>query len=141
MWSSSATNYRALTAEREAFPAAQPGHEERAHSRLNGGKGCPMAESIAKLCKNGVPPPSHMHERVSQMAHVVEIIAEDGDLAEQMSEMRTWLDSSQVKPTIFRYFQQFEGLRMRVEFPVEGEASAFAKQFKGRLLDQQHSEP
>jgi hypothetical protein len=78
---------------------------------------------------------------VSQMAHVVEIIAEDGDLAEQMSEMRTWLDSSQVKPTIFRYFQQFEGLRMRVEFPVEGEASAFAKQFKGRLLDQQHSEP
>src|SRR3954468_2881311 len=51
-----------------------------------------------------------------------------------MSRMRTWLDSQHFAPATFRYNHVDGAIVIRVEFSVEQEADAFAREFGGRIL-------
>jgi hypothetical protein len=57
-----------------------------------------------------------------------------GQFVERMNEMRTWLDSRRVEPSIFRYDHVVGGVVIRVAFAVEAEAAAFASEFGGALV-------
>ena len=48
--------------------------------------------------------------------------------------MRTWLDSRRFEPAGFRYDHVDGAVVIRVDFSVETEANAFAREFSGRLL-------
>ena len=48
--------------------------------------------------------------------------------------MRTWLDSRGFEPAGFRYDHVDGAVVIRVDFSVETEANAFAREFSGRLL-------
>ncbi|MBV9861034.1 MAG: hypothetical protein JO267_02680 [Alphaproteobacteria bacterium] len=63
-----------------------------------------------------------------------EIRIEDGQLLDQMMQMRIWLDRCQFEPSIFRYFHSGSGMVVRIAFPAEAEARAFATEFEGRIL-------
>jgi hypothetical protein len=51
-----------------------------------------------------------------------------------MTRMRTWLDSRRFEPAVFRYEHAREAVVIRVDFTVEEEAAAFAREFGGKLL-------
>lgn len=64
----------------------------------------------------------------------VEILLIDEEkLADTMERMRTWLDHRRFEPAVFRCSFTSTGIRVRVEFPVQGEAAAFARAFDGSL--------
>ena len=65
--------------------------------------------------------------------HTTEIRAGDGDLAAQMTRMREWLDSRRLEPAAFRYDHVDSAVVIRVDFAVEDEAAAFAREFGGTL--------
>jgi hypothetical protein len=65
--------------------------------------------------------------------HTTEICAADGDLAAQMTRMREWLDSRRLEPAAFRYDHVDSAVVIRVDFAVEDEAAAFAREFGGTL--------
>jgi hypothetical protein len=65
----------------------------------------------------------------------VEICVADENLAAIMAAMREWLDHRRFEPTTFRYTFSPRGLVVRVDFSAEAEASAFATEFAGRVVD------
>jgi len=65
--------------------------------------------------------------------HSTEIRIGDGNLAVQMTRMREWLDSRRFEPAVFRYEHIDSSVIIHVEFSVEEEAAAFAREFRGIL--------
>ena len=63
-----------------------------------------------------------------------EIRVGNDDLAAQMTRMREWLDSRRFEPAVFRYEHVDGVVAIYVDFEVEVEAAAFARQFQGKLL-------
>jgi hypothetical protein len=68
------------------------------------------------------------------MLFIVEITV-DGNLGEQMSNMRTWLDHKQYGAISFRRASAGNPAVWRVDFETESEAREFAQVFSGRLLN------
>ena len=66
--------------------------------------------------------------------HGTEIRMGDGDFAGQMTRMREWLDSRRVEPAVFRYDHIDSSVIIRIDFAVEDEAAAFAREFHGTLV-------
>lgn len=67
----------------------------------------------------------------------VEIPLREGDedaLTAKMTAMREWLDRRRVEPSTFRYTFTPPGILFRVDFSVEAEAVAFAREFGGRMM-------
>lgn len=59
-------------------------------------------------------------------------ISLDGNLGEQMSDMRTWLDHKQSSATAFR---RSSGDGWHIDFESEREAREFARAFYGHLVE------
>ena len=68
------------------------------------------------------------------MLFIVEITV-DGNLGEQMSNMRTWLDHKHYGAISFRRASTRNPAVWRVDFETESEAREFAQAFSGRLLN------
>lgn len=67
------------------------------------------------------------------MLYIVEVTISDGNLAHELSQMRTWLDHMKSHAIGFR---QIPGANIcRVDFESEQEARAFAQAFAGRVLN------
>ena len=67
------------------------------------------------------------------MRHIVEVSIAAGDLAHDLSQMRTWLDHMKFQAIGFR---QIPGANIfRVDFEGEQEARAFAQAFAGQVLN------
>jgi hypothetical protein len=67
----------------------------------------------------------------------VEIPIHESDedaLTARMTAMREWLDHRGCEPSTFRYTFTEPGILVRVDFPVEAAAVAFAKEFGGRAV-------
>ena len=73
-------------------------------------------------------------EATSLNLHSTEIRVGDSDLVGQMIRMREWLDSRRFEPAVFRYDHVDSSVIIRVDFAVEDEAAAFAREFGGKLL-------
>lgn len=66
------------------------------------------------------------------MSFIVEIGIDAGELGNQLSQMRTWLDHRKLQETAFR---QRPGTDIwRVDFAEETAATAFARAFVGQVL-------
>ena len=66
------------------------------------------------------------------MLHIVEVAINPGNVANDLSQMRTWLDHMKSRAIGFR---QIPGANVwRVDFLSESEARAFAQAFAGRML-------
>jgi hypothetical protein len=63
----------------------------------------------------------------------VEIHLEAGELCEQMSAMRVWLDGRRWEPSTFSCRDDGPGFLLRIDFKVPQEGEAFARRFGGRL--------
>jgi hypothetical protein len=68
------------------------------------------------------------------MLFIVEITVE-GNLGQQMNNMRTWLDHQQYGAISFRRASVGNPAVWRVDFETESEAREFAQAFFGRLLN------
>jgi hypothetical protein len=67
------------------------------------------------------------------MPYIVEVAIETGNLAHELSQMRTWLDHMKFQAIGFR---QIPGTNIcRVGFENEREAEAFARAFAGQILN------
>ena len=65
--------------------------------------------------------------------YIVEVSIAAGDLAHDLSQMRTWLDHMKFQAIGFR---QIPGANIfRVDFEGEQEARAFAQAFAGQVLN------
>ena len=75
-----------------------------------------------------------MQQGTNLNLHSTEIRVGDADLAAQMIRMREWLDSHRSEPAVFRYDHVDSSVIIRVDFAAEDAASAFAREFHGKLL-------
>jgi hypothetical protein len=67
------------------------------------------------------------------MRYIVEVAIDAGNLARELSQMRTWLDHMKFQAVGFR---QIRGANIyRVDFEGEQEARAFAQAFAGQVLN------
>ena len=66
--------------------------------------------------------------------HTAEIRTPEADFAAEMTRMRIWLDSRRFEPAVFRYEHVDGAVVIRVDFAIEEEAAAFAREFDGKLL-------
>ena len=67
------------------------------------------------------------------MFYIVEVALGPGNLAHELSEMRTWLDHTKLQAIGFR---QIPGANIcRVDFESEQDARAFAQAFAGQVLN------
>ena len=67
------------------------------------------------------------------MLYIVEVAINAGNLAQELSQMRTWLDHMKSQAIGFR---KIPGANIcRVDFEHEQEAIAFAQAFAGQLLN------
>ncbi|OLD92601.1 MAG: hypothetical protein AUG47_08735 [Alphaproteobacteria bacterium 13_1_20CM_3_64_12] len=66
--------------------------------------------------------------------HSTEIRVGDSDLVIQMSRMREWLDSRRFEPAVFRYQHVDSSVVIQVDFAAEEQATAFAREFRGKLV-------
>jgi hypothetical protein len=76
------------------------------------------------------------------MLYVVEIRRERGELAKMMCGIREWLDRQHFEPDAFRCVTAEESVTIRLEFGNQGEATACAETFAGRVMppgDRPHS--
>jgi hypothetical protein len=67
----------------------------------------------------------------------VEIPIRESDedaLTARMTAMREWLDHRGFEPSTFRYTFTEPGILFRVDFSVEAAATAFAREFGGRMI-------
>src|ERR1051325_6982253 len=74
---------------------------------------------------------------MEQGMFLVQISAPEQDekgLTARMNTMREWLDHCRFEPSVFRYSSNSSGAVFDVEFKVEAEALAFAKEFGGGIL-------
>ena len=67
------------------------------------------------------------------MRYLVEVRRSGGGLADQMAEMRAWLDREGIEPGSFHHFSDGEGIAFRLSFNGGVDAKAFALAFQGRL--------
>ena len=67
------------------------------------------------------------------MFHIVEVVIDAGNLAHELSQMRTWLDHMKFQAVGFR--QISDANICRVDFEGEQEARAFAQAFAGQLIN------
>ena len=66
------------------------------------------------------------------MLYIAEVAIDAGNLAHELSQMRTWLDHMKFQAIGFR---QIPGANIcRVDFESEQAASAFAQAFAGQVL-------
>jgi outer membrane lipoprotein-sorting protein len=65
----------------------------------------------------------------------VEIRLASGELREQMSAMRMWLDERRWEPSVFSSHDDGRGVRVHIAFKNAREGEAFARRFGGRLND------
>ena len=75
-----------------------------------------------------------MQEGAGVGLHGTEVQVGDGELVAQMTRMREWLDSRRFEPAVFRYDHVDSAVIIRVDFAVEQEAVAFAREFRGKLV-------
>ena len=66
--------------------------------------------------------------------HSTEIRVGDGDLVAQMARMREWLDGRHFEPAVFRYQHVDSSVLIQVDFGIEEEATAFAREFRGKFV-------
>ena len=67
------------------------------------------------------------------MLYIVEVAMQAGNLAQELSQMRTWLDHMKLQAIGFR---QVPGANTcRVDFEGEQQARAFAQAFGGEILN------
>lgn len=64
-----------------------------------------------------------------------EVHIHDADFGDRLKDMRIWLDANRFEPATFTYFFLFPGMRLRVSFASDNEATAFAKEFGGIVVD------
>jgi hypothetical protein len=64
--------------------------------------------------------------------YLVDIRMQPGDLSQQMSAMRVWLDERRFEPSTFYCRDTDYGMLVCVEFKIPREAAAFAEHFDGR---------
>ncbi len=74
------------------------------------------------------------HRGEGRMLYTVQIRVDGDNVAAEMSEIWEWLERKQVKTEVFRYRMTAEDVRLRIEFKVLSEASAFAEAFAGSVL-------
>jgi len=67
------------------------------------------------------------------MLYIVEVAVNAGNLAQELSQMRTWLDHMRFQAIGFR--QNPSGNIWRIDFEGEQEARAFAQAFAGQLIN------
>jgi hypothetical protein len=67
------------------------------------------------------------------MLYIVEVTVDAGNLAHELSQMRTWLDHMKFQAIGFRQIPSTN--IWRVDFEGEQEARAFAQAFAGQLID------
>jgi len=67
------------------------------------------------------------------MLYVVEVTVDAGNLAHELSQMRTWLDHMKFQAIGFRQIPRAN--IWRIDFEGEQEARAFAQAFSGQLID------
>ena len=63
---------------------------------------------------------------------IVEVHRNGYSVAAEMGQMRDWLNARRSVPVLF----QFEGAVLRLGFESEGESTAFADAFDGRVLSE-----
>jgi outer membrane lipoprotein-sorting protein len=64
--------------------------------------------------------------------YLVDIRMQPGDLSQQMSAMRVWLDERRFEPSTFSCRDTDHGMLVSVEFKIPREAAAFAERFDGQ---------
>jgi hypothetical protein len=64
--------------------------------------------------------------------YLVDIRMQPGDLSQQMSAMRIWLDDHRFEPSTFSCRDTDRGMLVSVEFKISREAAAFAERFDGQ---------
>jgi hypothetical protein len=64
--------------------------------------------------------------------YLVDIRMKPGDLSQQMSAMRIWLDDHRFEPSTFSCRDTDRGMLVSVEFKISREAAAFAERFDGQ---------
>jgi phage tail tube protein FII len=57
-----------------------------------------------------------------------------GTIQERMREMRLWLDSKHIEPTLFTYVVEMRGPMVKIDFGERKQAEAFATEFVGNLI-------
>ena len=67
------------------------------------------------------------------MLYVVEVALDGQSLAQELSQMRTWLDHMRFQTFGFRQIPRANSCR--VDFEREEQARAFARAFAGRVLN------
>jgi hypothetical protein len=67
------------------------------------------------------------------MLYVVEIHREPEQLSAIMARIREWLDAQRFEPDAFRCATEDERVTCRLEFNVESEAIACAREFDGEV--------
>ncbi len=63
-----------------------------------------------------------------------EVRIADDDFGERLKDMRLWLDGHRFEPSTFTYFYLDPGMKVRVSFEIDDEATAFAHEFGGSLI-------
>ena len=61
-------------------------------------------------------------------------ITDEDALIEKMTAMREWLDHRRFEPLTFRYTFEHPGMLFRIDFAIEVQAAAFAKEFGGCVI-------
>ena len=67
------------------------------------------------------------------MLYIVEVAVDAGNLAHELSQMRTWLDHMKFQAIGFRQIPSAN--IWRIDFEGEQQARAFAQAFAGQLID------
>ena len=67
------------------------------------------------------------------MIYVVELRYVEGDSAQLMAAMRTWLDCNRIAPEEFYHSSGCPGHAFRVGFCTQSDAAAFAQAFRGHV--------
>ena len=67
---------------------------------------------------------------------IVEVRRDNAELADAMTQMRTWLDNQAIEPVLFEIgFLPGRETRFRLQFVKERDAAMFATSFDGELMD------
>jgi hypothetical protein len=66
---------------------------------------------------------------------VTEIQISDADFSSRLKDMRIWLDSNHFAPSTFTYLFLRPGMKVRISFDNDDEATALAERFGGIVLD------
>jgi hypothetical protein len=64
--------------------------------------------------------------------NIVEVRRNGDGIAAEMNQLRDWLDAHHIEPLLF----QLNGVVLSLAFESEGEATAFADAFDGRMLNE-----